>query len=227
MGAIRNYTLTRSKRRTVALYVRNGGVEVRAPLKMSRRDIDRFVASKEKWITERLAKSQKQSEHREKFALNYGDTIALRGARRAITERDGTLAGYDGAVFYFPPNLTPEKIKTVCVQIYRRLAKIHFTQRVLHYAEQIGIRPAAVKVNPAKTRWGSCSAGKNINFSWRLIMVEDSVIDYVVVHELAHLMEMNHSEKFWAIVESVLPDFRQRQARLKEFQRSLNSENWD
>ena len=224
---MRNYILIRAKRKTIALYVHEGGVEIRAPLKMPKRDIDSFVVSKEEWIAGRLAALKEQAEHREKFALNYGDSISLRGGKRALTERDGKWVGYDGEVFYLPPGLSPEQIKTACVQVYRRLAKIHFSERVNHYAEQIGVRPAAVKVSSAKTLWGSCSPQKNLNFSWRLIMAEDGVIDYVIVHELAHLIEMNHSVKFWAIIERVLPDYRHRQVRLKELQSRLNMENWD
>ncbi|MDR2568929.1 MAG: M48 family metallopeptidase, partial [Oscillospiraceae bacterium] len=75
--------------------------------------------------------------------------------------------------------------------------------------------------------WGSCSAKKSLNFSWRLIMADEDVIDYVVVHELAHLIEMNHSVRFWAVVERVLPDYRERQKWLRELQRKLNVEDWD
>jgi len=100
-------------------------------------------------------------------------------------------------------------------------------ERVAHYKEIMGVSPAAVKINGAKTRWGSCSAKKSLNFSWRLIMADDAAIDYVVVHELAHMFEMNHSERFWAIVAGVLPDYKERRKRLKELQRRLNAENWE
>ena len=221
-----NYTLTRSKRKTVALYIRDGGAEVRAPLKMPKRDIDRFVASKENWIADKLSQSRERAERREAFALNYGDAVTLRGTEHAITARNGTRAGFDGEVFYLPPNLGPEQIKAGCVQIYRHLAKKHLTGRAAFYAGQMGVTPAAVKINGAKARWGSCSTKRSVNFSWRLMMADDGVIDYVVVHELAHLSEMNHSARFWAIAESVLPDCREREKRLKALNKRLASEDW-
>ena len=221
------YTLMRSKRKTVAIYVRNGGVEVRAPLKMAKRDIDKFVASKEKWITDRLTKSREQSELREAFALNYGDTIIYRGQEFPIASKSGDRIGFDDAAFYMPPNLSPNQIKTACVKIYRMLAKRALTAKTLDFAQQMGVAPAAIKINGAKTRWGSCSARKSINFSWRLIMADDEVIDYVVVHELAHLIKLNHSREFWKVVSDMLPDYIERQARLKELQRRLASEDWD
>ena len=220
------YSLTRTNRKTAAIYVRNGGVEVRAPLRMPKRDVDNFILSKEKWIKEKLEKSLKQIEQRDAFELNFGDSVMLRGSMFPLVMRSGAHAGFDGEVFYMPPDLSPEKIKTVCVYIYRRLAKEHLTGRALFYKEIMGAPPYTVKINGAKTRWGSCSAKRNINFSWRLMMANDSVIDYVVVHELTHLFELNHSRRFWAIVSRIMPDYKQRESGLRELQDKLTGENW-
>ncbi|MCL2082717.1 MAG: M48 family metallopeptidase [Oscillospiraceae bacterium] len=220
------YTLTRSNRKTIALYVRNGGVEVRAPLKAPKRDIDKFVASKEKWITDKLASSNQRLEQRENFSLTYGDSILCRGNEHPIIAKLGGRIGFDDERFYMPPDLDSDQIKYACVQIYRLLAKRDLSRKVLDFANQMSVTPIAVKINGAKTRWGSCSSKKSLNFSWRLIMADDDVIDYVVVHELAHITAMNHSERFWAIVESVLPDYKERQKRLKELQKKLSAEDW-
>ena len=194
-----DYTLTRSRRRTVAIHIKDGVVEVRAPMKMPKRDIDKFVASKKKWITERLAQSQSYADQREAFSLNYGDAVTFRGKEYPLTAKAGTRAGFDGERFYLPPDLTPEQVKSTVVQIYRRLAKLHLSERVKHYAGLMNVSPTAVKINGAKTRWGSCSAKKSLNFSWRLVLADDVVIDYVVVHELAHITEMNHSSRLWRL----------------------------
>ena len=90
----------------------------------------------------------------------------------------------------------------------------------------MGVKPRQLKLSDAKRRWGSCSAKQSINLNWRLIMLDDSLIDYVVVHELAHLLELNHSADFWRIVESVLPDHRdltQKVARAFAFSARLGS----
>ena len=222
-----DYTLIRSKRRTAAIHIKNGSVEVRAPKKMPKRDIDKFVASKEKWITERLAQSQSYADQREAFSLEYGDNVTFRGTEYPLAAKDGKRAGFDGERFYLPPDLQSEQIKSTVVQIYRRLAKLLLTERVGHYAGLMNVSPTAVKINGAKTRWGSYSAKKSLNFSWRLVMVSDAVIDYVVVHELAHITQMNHSARFWAVVAGVLPDYKERQKRLKELQKRLNTEDWE
>ncbi|MCL2399945.1 MAG: M48 family metallopeptidase [Defluviitaleaceae bacterium] len=220
------YSLTHSKRKTVGIYIRDGKVEVRAPLKYPKSEIDQFVASKEKWIVNNLAKSQKQAKQKAAFALNYGDTISFRGTAYPLVTKVGKRAGFDGECFYLPPKLESDLIRDVCVKIYRHLAKKHLTDRVAIYAEKMGVTPADVKINSAKTRWGSCSSQKNINFSWRLIMADDDVIDYAVVHELAHIIQMNHSEKFWLTVENVLPDYKMCKVRLQKLQKRLATEDW-
>jgi len=221
-----NYTLTRSARKSVGIYIRNGIVEVRAPLKCPKSDIDKIVASKEKWITDKLAIYHEREESKKAFALNYGSQIYFCGKLHSIVARAGSRAGFDGECFYMPPNLTPEQIKQTCINAYRKLAKIRFTNAIVDYAPKLGVLPTAIKINGAKTRWGSCSSKKSLNFSWRLVMADDDVIDYVVVHELAHILQMNHSVKFWAVVESVLPDYKKRQAKLKELQKRLSAEDW-
>jgi len=221
------YTLMRSRRKTIAIYIVNGAVEVRAPLFASKRDIDKFILSKEKWINDKLTKSVERIEKRESFNIDYGATVLYRGEGYPIVTREGKHVGFDEVEFYMPPNLSPDQVKNACVQLYRILAKDVLTDRVADYAELMKVAPSAVKINSAKTRWGSCSTKKSLNFSWRLIMADDGVIDYIVVHELAHIIEMNHSRRFWAIVEGVLPDYKERQKRLKQLQHRLSGENWE
>lgn len=106
-----DYTLTRSNRKTLALYVRDGTVEVRAPLKTPKCDIDRFVSSKDKWIRDKLTKSNEQKARRDSFTLHYGDTVTVRGKQYPITARNGNRIGFDGEHFYIPPELPPDEIK--------------------------------------------------------------------------------------------------------------------
>ena len=222
-----DYALTRSRRKTVAIYVRDGAVDVRAPLLMPRSQIDWFVASKEKWIADKLAESVERLRQRASFMLSYGECVTYRSRQYPIVAREGKRVGFGGEVFFMPPGLGSEQIRAACVQIYRMLARRDLTDRVLSFAEKMSVVPTAVKINGAKTRWGSCSGRGSLNFSWRLIMASDDVINYVVVHELAHLTQMNHSARFWATVEEVLPDFRERRAKLKELQRRLEGEDWE
>jgi len=94
-------------------------------------------------------------------------------------------------------------------------------ERVAHFAALMGLSPTQVKISGAQSRWGSCSSKGSLNFSWRLMLADEDVIDYVVVHELAHLREMNHSPRFWAVVAQAMPDYKTRQAKLKALQRKI------
>ena len=168
------YTLIRSSRRTLGLEItRDLRVLVRAPLRCSQREIDRFVDSHKDWIAQKLALQQ----------------------RRALTALDEP---------------TPQQ-----EQEYRRRAAEVIPARVAHYAPQMGVTPAGVKITSARTRFGSCSGKNRLCFSWRLMRYPDAAVDYVVVHELAHIRHHNHSADFWAFVEATMPDYRQRQALLK------------
>ena len=112
--------------------------------------------------------------------------------------------------------LSPEQVKEV-----RRLAGEDLAARVRRFEPMMGVRCSAVKISGAKTVWGSCSSKGTINFTYRLWFAPEPLRDYVVVHELAHLIEMNHSERFWSQVERVMPDYRQRRRLLREFQQRV------
>lgn len=222
------YKLIRSKRSTIAIHIRKDAtLEVRAPLKTSKADIDRFVMSKQDWITRHLAQMEQHVSNKAEFTIKYNDTVPMQGEEYPVVARDGNQAGFDGDCFFLPPGLAPGELKRVIIQVYRLVAKKLLTNKVIDYSKQMSVMPTAVKINGAKTRWGSCSGRNSINFSWRLVMADDEVIDYVVVHELAHIREHNHSEGFWRVVASVLPDYKERQKKLKELQKRLANEDWD
>lgn len=113
-------------------------------------------------------------------------------------------------------DFTPEQVDA----LKKRAAKI-LGDRVAHYSGQMGVHPSGVGITSAKTRWGSCSGKNRLNFSYRLILLPPDAVDYVVVHELAHIRVKNHSARFYREVEKYLPDYRRRIALLKEAQRRL------
>jgi predicted metal-dependent hydrolase len=229
------YILSRSRRKTIAVYVRDGAVEVRAPLWAPKSEIDSFVASKSDWIAKRLAATAEQAERREAFMLDYGSTVAYRGMQVPIVTKDGRYIGFDGSGFFMPPGLSHQQIKDACIKIYRLLAKRHLCERCRAWAWQMGLEPPAVRITKAKTRWGSCSlsatAGSRptarLSFSWRLMMADDEAIEYVLVHELAHISEMSHSKRFWKIVSTFVPDYKEQRRRLKVLHKRLVNEDWD
>ena len=97
----------------------------------------------------------------------------------------------------------------------KKLAKKVFAEKCRSYSAQMGVTYGTISVREQKTRWGSCSAKGNLNFNWKLVLMPEEILDYVVVHELAHRIQMNHSPAFWAIVERFVPDYKARRQWLK------------
>lgn len=218
-----DYTLRRSNRKTLAIHItREATVEVRAPLRLSQQRIDAFVQEKTPWIEAHLAWMTPP----EPILVDYGQSTLFRGRLYPIVPRPGKSMGFDGTVFYLPEGLDSAAIHSQLETIYKQLAKTDFPRRVAYFAPLMGVKPQAVKVNSAQTRWGSCSGQGNLNFSWRLVLAEEALINYVVVHELAHLKQMNHSPLFWQEVEAILPDYRQLRQNLKPFQTQLTAYQW-
>lgn len=91
-----------------------------------------------------------------------------------------------------------------------------------HLSAKMGVTYEKITIRNQSTRWGSCSAKGNLNFNWRLVLLPETLAEYVVVHELAHRKEMNHSKKFWAVVEQELPDYKQRKKELKTYEDEIN-----
>ncbi len=206
--------LIRSRRRSIGLMI-NAQAEliVRAPLWIASHEIERFVSQKEDWILQkqdmfrnRPKKSPKQFIEGEEF-LFLGRTYPLR-----IVDDLAKAIVLDGEL----------KVHKAVVNIadhmniwYRNQALETFKERVKHYATLTGLSYSSIKVNDARTRWGSCSYRDTLNFTWRLIMAPARVVDYVVVHELMHLKQRNHSRKFWMEVAAIIPDYKEDERWLK------------
>lgn len=107
-------------------------------------------------------------------------------------------------------------------KLYRQQARNVFEQKTAYYARIMGVSYGRIAIRDQKTRWGSCSSDGNLNFNWRLIMAPAGVLDYVVVHELAHRKEMNHSKAFWSVVEETMPDYRKYRNWLEDNGRVLH-----
>ena len=107
------------------------------------------------------------------------------------------------------------------ITLYRELAIAIIRKRILPFQEAMGETPTKIRISGADTRWGSCSSNRTISFSWKLIQCPVETVDYVIVHELSHLKEMNHSPAFWHLVAEILPDYQKRKRQLNEFSHQL------
>ena len=218
-----SYTLIRSKRKTLSIQIKNGELIARAPMKLAKHEIERFIESKRGWIEDKLSISKERVAQRDSYKLSYGSLVPYRGVNYPIVARTGGQLGldHDESHFLIPPDLDHSQIKEALIEVYKCLAKSYIPKKTLEIAETLGLKPSVIRITSAKTRWGSCSTKGSINFSYRLILAPDELIKYVIIHELCHLKEHNHGQNFWNLVESILPDYRSRRAKLIEFQRNL------
>ena len=211
--------LVRSHRTTISLIVdKNGSLIVRAPIRASEKEIYRLLETKREWI------ERKQHEVRNRRALNpektfsNGEMYFFKGKQYPlkIVKNSHYSLEFTDNVFHLSEDVRKYGSE-VFESFYKQNAKSYIVPRAMEIAEQLGINYQNIKISSAKKRWGSCSSAGNINFSLRLIMAPEGVIDYVIVHEFAHLWEMNHSPRFWQIVEKMMPDYREPYRILKEF----------
>ncbi|MDR0854272.1 MAG: M48 family metallopeptidase [Clostridiales Family XIII bacterium] len=221
-----NYRLIRTKRKTIALYITDSGLEVRAPKRATLAEIDRFVRSKSKWIESHLEEREKRLSAKKEFKLSYGSKVQIRGKEYPIVSASPPKPIFRNGEILLPQNLDSDQIRSALVALYKDLATERIRERVRHYSSIMNVRPTSVRIGSAKTRWGSCSGDNRLNFTWFLIMADDETLDYVVVHELAHTIQHNHSKAFWEIVAKAAPTYKEQRTKLKVLQQRLSQESW-
>ncbi len=212
------YTLKRSKRRSIGLRIDDRGLTVSAPLRASERWLNSVLQEKAHWVVEKLDGWQESIPPAPSW--RDGETIDLLG--------EVLVLRVVGSLFAAPPERRKDElwvfvvddsntahIEQIVERWYRAEALNLFEQRVAHYAPLLGVAPRAVKVSAATAQWGSCTVQGVVRLNTQLIKLPLRLIEYVVVHELAHLREMNHSAAFWEVVESACPDFARLRAELK------------
>jgi predicted metal-dependent hydrolase len=212
------YALRRSARRSFALQVDAAGVRVAAPERARIEDIERFIHGHANWLLGKLDARAEQLA-RQRFAVEDGAIFPLFGRPcrlRLLPGQRGVdwATGSDGVEeLRLKPGVDPRK---EMIAALKRRAQAWFAGRVDEYCHRLGRASPPVRVSSARTRWGSCSAASGIRLHWRLVHLPAALGDYVVAHEVAHLVEMNHSPRFWSVVERLYPDWRTARSGLRK-----------
>jgi predicted metal-dependent hydrolase len=211
-----DYTLQRSARRTIGFVISDSGLRVTAPRWVLLRDIELAIRSKEAWILAKLQQRQESAVERSRQQMEWRDGARLPYLGGALTLRLRPAATQVAAVHHdestgelavhLPDGAQEQALKDTVKEWLQRQAHALFAQRLPLYAMRLGVQYCAFRLTSARTQWGSCTAKGIIRLNWRLVHFGHAQIDYVIAHELAHLREMNHSPRFWALVESVFPD---------------------
>lgn len=218
-GQVVSYTLKRSgKRRTIGLRIDDDGLTVAMPLRASERWLGGVLQEKADWIVQTLARWQ--SRKPDPIRWEDGAAIPFLGENltlRVVPSLFGSAPMLQGRQLFVhvADGLNHAAIEQAVTQWLRREAEVLFRERVAHFAPVLGSAPSELKLSSARTQWGSCTASGTVHLNWQLIKLPLRLVDYVVVHELSHLQQMNHSPAFWAVVKAACPDFKKRRAELR------------
>lgn len=212
------YTLKRSRRRrSITLTIDEDGLRVGVPWRASQQRIDTLLDSHARWIARKLG--EWRARRPPPFTWRVGATVMAMGEPltlavnpgSAATQREGSRLCLCGGTETDDPAMLARAV----VAWLRSTAQDWFEQRAAHFARVLAVRTPAIRLSNARTRWGTCHPDGRVLLNWRLIQAPPALIDYVVVHELAHLREPNHSPRFWRWVANVLPDYEERRYTLR------------
>lgn len=209
------YVLKRSNRRTVGLRIDPNGLTVSIPHRMSERSVEDILVEKSGWILRKLDEITAVR----KPEWSDGEPIPFLGKSYRLRISSGRQGADIDGDFLDVSARDPSMVQSAVEAWYRRQALEFFAERIAHYCARLGVEPPKLFLSNAKTRWGSCNSRGEVRLNWRLMRMPPHLVDYVVVHELSHLVEMNHSPAFWKTVASVYPSFDAAMAELKNLAR--------
>ena len=220
-----HYQLERRQRRTVGLKITATGLVIHAPKRLSQSHLESLIVLKADWIRKKLASL---SENKiPDLQWQDGEQLLLLGNPLTLAIKHDVRSK---AVDYEPgvlklamPNHNDEiAVSRKVLQWYKKQALVDFARRLEILSAKLGVALPKLFLSNAQSRWGSCNSRKEIRLNWRLLQAPPHIINYVICHELAHLKEMNHSAKFWAVVASIYPDYKSAEKELKALSPQLH-----
>ena len=225
------YEFCRARRRSIGFVVGLEGLTVSAPRWVPMSEVEAALQEKAAWILRKLQEQQERARRLDEARVVWKDGTTLpylgepiilvidpRQTGVVLKTAEETLPGVAQATLHvgLPHTAAPEQLREAVQSWMQRQARRIFEERCEWFADRLGVQVRRVVLSSAQTRWGSASADGVIRLNWRLVHFALPIIDYVVAHELAHLRVMDHSPRFWEVVESLVPDYRQRREALKD-----------
>lgn len=211
------------KLKKIKLAISINEIKLYSPFRLSKDEILKILKDNENWIYEKFIKFKSVKVH---DVNSIGNKLLYKGSYFELKtiewDKKGAKVHFDNKIFLvnIDARLTNEQKKILIdeaiTKLYKQLAKDFINERVKYYSKLIGVKYNDVRIKDQKTRWGSCSGKDNLNFNYRLIMAPQNILDYVVVHELCHIIHKNHSNEFWNEVYKYIEDYKDRIKYLKE-----------
>ena len=221
MDDIRIEKIVRSRRRTIALIITpDAHLIVRAPLRAPVAMIDEVIREKSGWIRKKMGEMRGRPQAVD-HSYEEGEIFWFLGRPYPLHIVDDAEDGIRRTDRLSVPRTLKPDIRSGIRRWYMAEAQKEIHSRCMWFSMMTGYSPTSVRITDACQRWGSCNHRGGLNFSWRLIQAPLGIVDYVIVHELVHLRQPDHSRKFWAKVEELMPDYKQRREWLRENERLL------
>ena len=213
--------IIRTKRKSLSIVIsQDGTVLIRAPLRTPDQMIENFIREKRAWIEKKIQEMKKRPRPVKRAFVN-GESILYLGKYYEIQVLDDPSITIElRNKLYISQRILPD-VRRHLKAWYKAEARKKIFERVAFFSEITGYLPKSIKISRAERRWGSCTSKGTLNFSWRLIMAPLEMIDYVIVHEMVHLDQPDHSKAFWNKVRVIMPDYERRKNWLKENDRLL------
>ena len=213
--------IIRTNRRSLSLTIsKDGSLIVRAPKKLSMDYIYSFIKQKEKWILNKQREMLQVKMLTEKYFAGKQWLLCGDNYNSVFIEKLKKIELSNGNI-YLPANNSNGERTLMLYKFYTDVTKQILSKRVEYFANLMQVDYSKVKIINSKKKWGSCSNKCELEFNLRLSMLPHKVIDYIIIHELSHILEFNHSKSFYKIIESVMPDYKKHRTLLKEYNFAL------
>jgi hypothetical protein len=217
------FQILRSRRRTILIEIgQDALLRVRAPFRAGHEDIKRFVDEKSPWIRRKIEEVKKRILEKPNRDFINGEELYFLGQPYKLNLVEGQTRPLEFKEGFFLSQYYQVHAAKVFNGWYKEQAYVKIIERVAHFCSVSGLVCGKVKVRQADRRWGSCGRTNDLNFNWRLIMAPLEVIDYVVIHEISHIVYKDHSSRFWQKVASLCPDYKKHRKWLKDNGHLLN-----
>ena len=212
------YRFRRARRRSIGIVIDDDGLRVAAPGHATVAEVEAFIREKAHWVLKKLSE-WRAAPRQPVVTWSEGATVALLGAPVTIEflpgRRDVSLA-HGRLGIGLAPRGEPAALRKRGIAWIKEHARALLAERLALYAARLGVATPTLSLSNARTQWGICREDGHVRLNWRLIHLPLHLVDYVVAHELAHLREMNHSARFWAVVGGLYPDYRVARRELRE-----------
>jgi len=193
--------------KTVSIRVKNGKCEIRCPYFFSQRSLNRLITKKKSWIRKKINESLINMKETNSFGENF---VFFRGIKLKLVQKISNVTKIKKNKNYIELFLNKNRKfdkKSLIVEWLKSYAETYLAKRTNILSKEININFSSVNVKAYNARWGSCTLEGEISLNWKLIMLPDKVIDYVIIHELSHVKVPNHSKSFWNLVEEKCPNY--------------------